>query len=351
MTDGRPALQAGELRVACQTIGNALQAMGHLCAPPTEANLRSIAAALARKKCGMRQKEAAKEFSADQSGVSRMQPKLDALLESGFEMPVFDGAKVFAQPLLAFQRRGAHGVARVVAEVTPPVQRQLVAKPKEQPAKPLFRCPCCTDAFISAWDREDHFDAYHIVLERTLLTHTPHPDLAHYAALKDAPRSGPGDSGPVAKGARLPAESPGETRQPAKKRARKPATAEEEEGEGEEGGSVPPSNRSKYRFIYHDARRTQWFTLMFSPPWRSARVSTEAQALAHFAAEAGRRGLPDTVPPLRKTEAGRTVRRPKKKVARKSKRPKRLKPGPLPTEESEPPEEAAEEVDEFEFRG
>jgi len=279
---------------------------------------------------------------------------LDALLESGFEMPVFDAARVFAQPLLAFQRRGANGAARVVAEVTPPVQRQPVAKPMEPPAKPLFRCPCCIDAFISEWNRQEHFDAYHIVLELTLLQNTPHPDLAHYAALKGAPRLGPGDSGPVVKGARLPAESPGGTLQPssypkakpAKKRARKPAAAEEE-GKEKEGGSVSTSQRSKYRLIYYDTERAQWFTVLNSPRWQSARVHTEAQALAHFAAEAGRRGLPDTVPPLRPNGAGCSVRRAKKKsVSRRGKRPK---PGPLPAEESAPPREAAKEVDEFKF--
>jgi hypothetical protein len=34
-----------------------------------------------------------------------------------------------------------------------------------------YACPICADTFQNAWYRDEHFDAFHIVLDATLLPH------------------------------------------------------------------------------------------------------------------------------------------------------------------------------------
>lgn len=61
-------------------------------------------------------------------------------------------------------------------------------------------CPVCDDVFECAWDRDEHFDAFHVVLDMTLLPHEARHAVAFEAAAAescaaqsqaDASRSGP----------------------------------------------------------------------------------------------------------------------------------------------------------------
>jgi hypothetical protein len=143
-----------------------------------------------------------------------------------------------------------------------------------------YACPVCADAFASAWARDEHFDAFHNVLDGTLLPHDQGP-------IADPPtfaRALPHDDGPIA-------DPPSFAR----------------------AADVPPSRpkptpgpRSKHRYIYFDSRKNsnQWYVQMPASElggavYTSYSVATEEDALHVYAAEARRRGMPDERAPLR----------------------------------------------------
>ncbi|KAJ1635435.1 hypothetical protein T492DRAFT_836106 [Pavlovales sp. CCMP2436] len=151
----------------------------------------------------------------------------------------------------------------------------------------------CADVFESAWDRDGHFGAYHLVLDLTLLRHTP-PQLQHIEHLA-ALRLGEDESaGPAARVERATKSDGGGGT--TKRSRQKPA---EQCGDEDEG----PQTRFKY--IYYISRGA-WRAVITEANgrtqrgrWTSSGVPTEAEALAFYAAESTRRGLSQTVPPLK----------------------------------------------------
>lgn len=145
------------------------------------------------------------------------------------------------------------------------------AKFTSTPMSERYACPLCADTFQSAWHRDEHFDAFHIVIDATLL---PHDD----PAAQERPRI----SEP---------ERPG-------------ISASETQLAQPETRHVPkPKQRSVYKYIYCETRRSQpvWFVQMClrGRTFTSAHFATEAGALQAFAEEMERRRTPMSVPPLK----------------------------------------------------
>lgn len=137
-----------------------------------------------------------------------------------------------------------------------------------------YACPVCADTFQSAWYRDEHFDTFHIVVDKTLLPH-------------DTPNAA---SPPSARAATVVSRSP--------EREKKPSTPELDArivGQKHKRASV-------YRYIYYHSRREKGWIAKINCRGRrftSSYQPTEEDALQAYATEMERRGDPARVPPLR----------------------------------------------------
>lgn len=140
-----------------------------------------------------------------------------------------------------------------------------------------YACPVCADTFQSAWHRDEHFDAFHIVIDATLLPHD------------------------------TPIASACPTTAPACREEEKLRISERETPMIPEPKSraVGPTSKptSIYRYIYYDSRREHcaWFVQMClrGRTFMSPHFATEAEALQAFAEEMEKRGTPMSLPPLK----------------------------------------------------
>ncbi|KAJ1617353.1 hypothetical protein T492DRAFT_1100412 [Pavlovales sp. CCMP2436] len=182
------------------------------------------------------------------------------------------------------------------------------------------RCPLCPDTFDSAWERDQHFDYFHMVLEITLLGSVG-DHMGNLSAIRPAgPQSG---AGPPAKRARQPPPprvmraGGGESKAILGEGARDNQPIANAPGNISRGAVRKPMHapsmqrkpcqdiRSNHMYIYCDVTTTKkWFAVLGNRVtgdgrWRSHNVATEAEALSLYATEAERRGISPTVPPLR----------------------------------------------------
>lgn len=137
----------------------------------------------------------------------------------------------------------------------------------------LYACPVCADTFQRAWYRDEHFDAFHIVLDATLL---PHDTPVVSARRTSAPAIAP----------RLP--------------KREKAESPEREARAVR---VKPKLRSSYMHVYVDNRRSKgWYFQIYTPEkktFQSPYFATEAETVRAYAEEMRRRGHAAEMPPLR----------------------------------------------------
>lgn len=163
-----------------------------------------------------------------------------------------------------------------------------------------FVCPACADAFKTAWDRDEHFDTFHVVFEATLLP-TANVDLPPLSRQTTGQMQGPAQQ--AAAGAVI-------TNATSKKRSSSPlAGGVHKPGPRRRAASSIAGferKRSKYRSIFYDPRKVtkRWYYQIRC--WRSlpnglvlsAYFDTEEETLAGYAESARKCGIPE-VPALR----------------------------------------------------